>query len=234
MQAERRPIQQQLFEQALQVPLSRRRFLLIGGLAFGTALVAACGGDDSQEVGAFNNRADNSDRPVATVTSEGLVNTATPTVSPDTTVAPPRAGGDGGGVTAVPPAVQEVKKTPRDLMPVAVLKIYDDIIRLNQGGVFKDATTGGPLSEEDLKKAFLEPLERAVIYESGNRIEEAFYRYNQLLSILSPLRAQLFATGGDTRIQSVGAALTLFIKETFPAGFGQDVQSGVFSEFLPK
>lgn len=186
---------------------SRRQALrALGGLPI-VALLAACGG------GAKG--ADEGARPTAV-----SGRTAVPEVIPTVTI------------KVVPTEVSKEELFAK--MPPEVQKFYTEIKRLNQENILKDATTRGPLSDNDLKTAFIDPLEAAVIASDPNKLKEDFFKFGKYSSTLSTLAAQYY-NGRHPQIAVTAQIMTAFLRDTYPTYYASFTQANaIIPEFLPK
>lgn len=91
------------------------------------------------------------------------------------------------------------------------------IFELNEGS-FKDASSGGPLSNENLNQAFLEPLRKAHEYKSENKIAENFYKYTTYVSVYSKLVGQYYATR-DPKILQAANSMREYLRVNFPKDY---------------
>lgn len=87
------------------------------------------------------------------------------------------------------------------------------IIELNNGS-FKDATTGGPLSEEDLQTNFLEPLSYANSYKDENKSREEGRKFSKYSTVYQSLVGQYYATH-DPRTFELAKEIRAYIKLNF-------------------
>ena len=91
--------------------------------------------------------------------------------------------------------------------------LSERIIDLNNES-FRDASTGGALSQGDLNKSYLEPLREAETYTDENPIREKFTKFISYKTVYNQLVTQYYATH-DQKILGLAKELKGLIKKDF-------------------
>lgn len=132
------------------------------------------------------------------------------------------------------PATPTVEPTGLENAPQPIKDFYAAVLELNKG-VFKDATTGGPLSQADINKEFRDPLVNCITYTNSNPAFQANGRYAGCIGSLGPLESQFTAWGRNPKISAAAKILTGYLRDDYPTQYGNSVRGGqILPEFQAK
>jgi|SRR3989344_9655614 len=198
------------------------------GIAFGTTMLVAaglmvdCGGDSkaapsTTDIPRNTVAADTS--PTVTPTQRIIIVEITPTATATRDLSTP-----------TPPRIDN---KVLESAPESIKRFYSELLRINKANVLRDASTGKPLSQEDIDRDYTKGLQDCVSATHTNLQIQTEIRFAGCVGPFSNLYAQFLATGRNPEIARTAQILAGYVQTTWPELYNSRIQL-IPQEFRPE